>query len=73
VHDPIYDGLGVLDRPVVPHVDSPGHPETRDCNVLSAELTRAGRCHWALSDGEVLLARNSAVERLQRKDSPQSR
>jgi len=73
VHDPIYDGLGVLDRPVVPHVDSPGHPETRDCDVLSAELTRAGRCHWALSDGDVLLARNSTVERLQRKHSPPSR
>ena len=57
----------------MPHVDSPGHPETRDCDVLSAELTRAGRCHWALSDGDVLLARNSAVERLQRKHCPPSR
>ncbi len=26
VHDPTYDGLGVLDRPVVPHVDSPRPP-----------------------------------------------
>jgi dipeptidase E len=73
VRNPIYNGLGILDRPVVPHVDSPGHPETRDCDALSADLTRAGRCHWALSDGEVLLASNSPVERLQRNESPASR
>ncbi len=47
--DPIYDGLGILDRPVVPHVDSPGHPETQACTALSADLTSAGRHHWALS------------------------
>jgi len=73
VHTPIYDGLGVLDRLVVPHVDSPGHPETRDCDELSAELTRTGRRHWALSDGDVLIARNSAIERLHRKHSPPPR
>ncbi len=56
VHDPIYDGLGVLDRPVVPHVDSPGHPETRDCDVVSAELRRGGRASGRCPDGEVLLA-----------------
>ncbi len=55
------------------HILTHKDPETRGCDVLSAELTRAGRCHWALSDGEVLLARNSAVERLQRKHSPPSR
>lgn len=66
VPNPIYDGLGILDRPVVPHVDSPGHPETNDCGALSADLTRAGRRHWALSDGEVLLMRNDTIERLGR-------
>jgi len=64
--DPIFDGLGILDRPVVPHVDSPGHPETHDCNTLSADLASAGRRHWALSDGEVLLVRDGATERLER-------
>jgi len=64
--NPIYDGLGILDRPVVPHVDSPGHPETHDCNALSVDLTSAGCRHWALSDGEVLLMRDDAIERLGR-------
>jgi len=64
--NPIYDGLGILDRPVVPHGDSPGHPETHDCNALSVDLTSAGCRHWALSDGEVLLMRDDAIERLGR-------
>lgn len=73
VLDPIYDGLCILDRPVVPHVDSPGHPETHACTALSADLTSAGRRHWALSDGEVLLVRNDVIERLERRQPPTSR
>jgi len=68
--DPIYDGLGILDRPVVPHVDSPGHPETQACTALSADLTSAGRHHWALSDGEVLLVRDGTTARLERRRPP---
>lgn len=66
--DPIYSGLGILDRPLVPHVNSPGHPETAACDRLSAQLTAAGQPHWALSDGDVLLARNSSLELLSRHD-----
>jgi dipeptidase E len=29
---PVWDGLGVLDYALVPHVDSPGHPETEVIN-----------------------------------------
>lgn len=71
--DPIYDGLGVLDRPVVPHVNSPNHPETYACTALSADLTSNGRRHWALSDGEVLLVRDGTTERLERGRPPTSR
>jgi dipeptidase E len=67
VAEPIWTGLGVLDRPVVPHVRSPGHPETADCDALSAELARAGRPHWALSDGDVLLVRDGGAEVLGRR------
>ena len=70
--DPIYDGLGILDRPVVPHVDTPGHPETHDCTALSADLTSAGRRHWALSDGEVLLVCGDVIELLKRRQPPTS-
>lgn len=66
--EPIYAGLGILDRPFVPHINSPGHPETDACDRLSAQLTAAGQPHWALSDGDVLLVRNSSVELLSRHD-----
>ena len=63
VREPIWQGLGVLDRFVVPHVNSPGHPETADCDRLSAQLSREQVAHWALRDGEVLLVngRRAAV------------
>lgn len=64
VVDPIWEGLGILDRPVVPHVASPGHPETQACDAVSAEMTRAGRRHWALSDGDVLLMHRDNLKRL---------
>jgi dipeptidase E len=69
VAEPIRLGLAVLDRPVVPHVDSPGHPETRDCDSVSAEYTRRGLQHWALRDGEVLLIRDQSTEVLPRLPS----
>lgn len=55
VSDPLWHELGVLDRPFVPHVRSPGHPETAACDAVSAAHTEAGRAHWALSDGDVLI------------------
>jgi dipeptidase E len=70
VPDPIWDGLGLLDRPFVPHVDSPGHPETTGCDSLSAELTRAGTAHWALRDGDVLLVRSERPELFARTTTP---
>ena len=61
---PIWDGLDLIDRPFIPHVDSPGHPETRDCDRLSAQLTRLGVRHWALSDGDVLVEQGGQIEHL---------
>jgi dipeptidase E len=55
VKKPVTTGLGLLDRPFVPHVASPGHPETEACTEVSAELNRRGQDHWALSDGDVLV------------------
>ena len=48
VKKPVTTGLGLLDRPFVPHVASPGHPETDACTAVSAELSRRGQDHWAL-------------------------
>jgi dipeptidase E len=64
VADPVTSGLGVLDRPFVPHVRSPGHPETIACDALSARYRAAGQAHRALRDGDVLLVDGDTTELL---------
>jgi dipeptidase E len=53
--EPVWDGLGLLDRPLVPHVESPGHPESADCTRLSRQMSDAGLRHWAVRDGQALV------------------
>jgi dipeptidase E len=53
--EPVWDGLGVLDYAIVPHVDSPGHPETERCNALAERFRAEGVPHRTLRDGEVLV------------------
>ncbi|WP_291523575.1 Type 1 glutamine amidotransferase-like domain-containing protein [Branchiibius sp. NY16-3462-2] len=50
-----FDGLGILDRPVVPHLDSPGHPETDLLAAVAASYDAAGQRYWALRDGQALV------------------
>ena len=51
----VWDGLGVLDHAIVPHLDSPGHPET-DLLAKVAELyDRTGVPHVKLTDGQALV------------------
>ncbi|MER7443540.1 Type 1 glutamine amidotransferase-like domain-containing protein [Micromonospora avicenniae] len=64
VADPLMTGLGLLDRPFVPHVRSPGHPETSACDAVSAAYDAAGQPHWALRDGDVLLIDGDRTELL---------
>jgi dipeptidase E len=52
---PTFDGLGVLDRPFVPHLQSPGHPEAELLDAVSARYTADGVAHWKLRDGQVLV------------------
>ena len=52
---PVFDGLGLLDRPFVPHLDSPGHPETELLAAVSAAYSAQGVEHWQLRDGQVLV------------------
>lgn len=70
VAEPIWEGLGLLDRPFVPHVDSAGHPETAACDDLRAQLTRTGTPHWALRDGDVMLVRSEHPELFARATTP---
>lgn len=60
--DPVMTGLGVLDRPFVPHVRSPGHLESAACDALAAWYQNAGQPHWALRDGEVLIVDGDLTE-----------
>ena len=55
VANPLTTGLGWLDRPFVPHLRSPGHPETAACDAIAASYLAAGQAHWALRDGDVLV------------------
>lgn len=52
---PIWDGLGVLDRAFVPHVDSPDHPESEVLTALAARYRADAVPHHALRDGEVMV------------------
>lgn len=61
VDDPITDGLGLLDRPFVPHVQSPTHPKSAACDAIAARYKAQGQPHWALSDGRVLLVDGNKV------------
>jgi dipeptidase E len=59
---PRFDGLGVLDRPFVPHCASPGHPETEACDRLAAHYTDSGIAHYALRDGQAIVVDGGAPE-----------
>ncbi|HEY0239645.1 MAG TPA: Type 1 glutamine amidotransferase-like domain-containing protein [Friedmanniella sp.] len=50
-----FDGLAVLDRPFVPHLRSPRHPETALLARVAAAYDSAGQPYWALTDGEALV------------------
>lgn len=52
---PIWDGLSVLDFSFVPHVASPGHPETEAMQEVIQQLKAEGLRYRALRDGDVLV------------------
>lgn len=51
----LWEGLGVLDHAVVPHIDSPGHPETELCGIVAANYRADGTAHRTLRDGQALV------------------
>jgi dipeptidase E len=50
-----WDGLGVLDHAIVPHLDSPGHPETDLVARVAARYDQDGTPYTGLSDGQALV------------------
>jgi dipeptidase E len=53
--DPIWDGLGLLGRVIVPHCDSPAHPATNLLGRLAEEVAETGVEVTRLRDGEALV------------------
>lgn len=58
--DPIWDGLGVIDRPIVPHLGSPTDPGGAG-DALAARLRAAGTLHWPLTDSDVVVRDGSGT------------
>lgn len=58
--EPRWDGLGLIDRPIVPHIDSATDPDG-DGNRLAAAYRAAGVEHWALTDDDVVVVDGDAV------------
>lgn len=50
-----WDGLGVLAEAVVPHLESPGHPESEVLEKVRALYLRTAVPHLALRDGQALV------------------
>jgi dipeptidase E len=51
----IWDGLGLLDHAIVPHLDSPGHPETELLEKVAGLYVRTGVPYLPMRDGEALV------------------
>jgi len=56
-----FDGLGILDRPFVPHLNSPGHPESAVLGEVAAAYKVSGQPYWALEDGQALVIQDHEV------------
>ncbi|MBF6212314.1 Type 1 glutamine amidotransferase-like domain-containing protein [Nocardia puris] len=61
--EPRWDGLGLVDHRIVPHISSPTDPDGVG-NALAAEYRAAGVPHWALTDEEVVVVEGDRVELL---------
>jgi dipeptidase E len=64
-----WDGLGVLDRAVVPHLASPSHPESAILQEVAELYDQATTPYWALRDGDVLIREGDAHRHLTSKDA----
>jgi dipeptidase E len=51
----IWAGLGVLDHAIVPHLNSPGHPEMELLEKVQDLYQRTGVPHLPMSDGQALV------------------
>jgi dipeptidase E len=57
---PVWAGLGLLDERIVPHVESPTHPESAALDEVADQFSARGIAHRRLRDGEALVIHGSA-------------
>lgn len=60
--EPRWDGLGLVDRAIVPHVDSPATDPDGHGTRLAARLRAAGTPHWALTDDDAVVVDGARTE-----------
>lgn len=60
-------GLGVLDYAIVPHVDTPDHPESSVLEQVASRYAAAGVPHRTLRDGDVLVVEGDSTRVLPRR------
>ena len=56
-----FDGLGILDRPFVPHLGSPKHPESAALTRVAKGYALEDKPYWALRDGDALVVDGNRV------------
>ncbi|WP_069165018.1 Type 1 glutamine amidotransferase-like domain-containing protein [Nocardia altamirensis] len=61
--EPQWDGLGLVDHRIVPHIDSPTDPDG-DCVKIAARFRADGVAHWALTDDDVVVVDGDRTELL---------
>ncbi|MFF3569371.1 Type 1 glutamine amidotransferase-like domain-containing protein [Nocardia jiangxiensis] len=62
--EPRWDGLGLVDRRIVPHVDSPATDPDGICTALATRLRTDDIPHWALTDDDAVIVDGDRVEAL---------
>ncbi|WP_067818439.1 Type 1 glutamine amidotransferase-like domain-containing protein [Nocardia inohanensis] len=61
--EPRWDGLGLVDRAIVPHLDSPTDPQGLSRKLVRSYIA-AGTPHWALTDDHVVVVDGDRLELL---------
>lgn len=64
-----WDGLGLVDRHLVVHLDSPTDPDGEAAKLL-ARYRSGGTAHWALTDDDVVLVDGARTEVLCGRSGP---
>lgn len=59
--EPIWHGLGILDHAIVPHCQSPAHPESAALEAVAERYRSAGVPHQTLRDGQIVVVNGEVV------------